>query len=197
MPKVDTFSALGRARSKADLDGEYHRLLSRDQNPFAFLYNGAVSFLGRSTFFECKFETLGFRRGWGTYESIYLFAKLSTLVIIAVIDPDNCLFRSLPRPRLILARQILLLVSTIGFFLAQCAFAPFLDPVNNASEWTSRLNYITTATVALVVALHIPGEEVVNTYVLYSCGLSFTLYGWTLTPFQYLYNNLWPQFLYA
>jgi hypothetical protein len=41
VPKVDMFSALGRARSTVDLDGEYHRLLSRDQNPFAFLYNGA------------------------------------------------------------------------------------------------------------------------------------------------------------
>lgn len=147
--------------------------------------------------FEYKSETLGFRRDWGTYESIYLFAKLSTLVIIAVIDPDNCLFRSLPRSRLILARQILLLVSTIGFFFAQCTFAPFLDPVNNASEWTSRLNYITTATVALLVSLHIPGEEVVNTYVLYSCVFSLEPYGWALTPFQYLYNNLWSQFLYA
>ncbi|KAF9457057.1 hypothetical protein BDZ94DRAFT_1203376 [Collybia nuda] len=156
VPKVDRFSALGRARGEVDMDGEYHRLLSRDQNPFAFLYNG-------------------FRRGWGTYESSYLFAKLSTLVIIAVIDPDNCLFRSFSRSRMILVRQIFLLISTIGFFLAQCIFAPFLDPVNNASEWTSRLNYITTAIVALVVVFHIPGEDIVKTYVLYS--IYITTYG--------------------
>lgn len=52
VPKVDTFSALGRARSKYDLDGEYQRLLSRDQNPFAFLYNGTVFFI------SLKFEYL-------------------------------------------------------------------------------------------------------------------------------------------
>lgn len=65
-------------------------------------------------------------------------------------------------------RQVLLLVSTIAFFLAQCFFAPFFDPVNNASEWTSRLNYVTTAAVALAIALNIPGQNILDTYVLYS-----------------------------
>lgn len=110
----------------------------------------------------------GFRRGWGTYESTYLGAKFSTLVIIAVIDPNNCLFRSLSRYNLSVIRQVLLLLSTIGFFIAQCIFAPFLDPVNNASEWTSRLNYLTTSAVALAIALKVPGEDIFNTYVLYT-----------------------------
>lgn len=149
VPKVDKYNGLGRLRSEADMDAEYHRLLDRDRNPFAFLYSG-------------------FRRGWATYESIYLFAKLSTLVIIAVIDPDNCLFRSASRVTIPIARQVLLLVATIGFFLAQCTLSPFLDPVNNASEWTSRLNYVTTATTALAITLDVPGKKIVETYVLYS-----------------------------
>jgi hypothetical protein len=41
VPKVDKFTELGRPRSKVDMDGEYHRLLQRDNNPFAFLYSGA------------------------------------------------------------------------------------------------------------------------------------------------------------
>lgn len=64
-------------------------------------------------------------------------------------------------------RQILLLLSTIAFFIAQCFFAPFLDPVNNASEWTSRLNYVTTSTTALLIALNVPGKDIIDTYVLY------------------------------
>jgi hypothetical protein len=41
VPKLDKFTELGRPRSNVDLDGEYHRLLDRDRNPFAFLYKGA------------------------------------------------------------------------------------------------------------------------------------------------------------
>ncbi|KAF8078665.1 hypothetical protein FPV67DRAFT_1465988 [Lyophyllum atratum] len=150
VPKVDKFTELGRARNSAEMDAEYHRLLSRDQNPFAVPVQ------------RC------FRRGWGTYESTYLGAKLSTLFIVAVIDPDNCLFRSLSRSLLPVVRQVLLLLCTIGFFLAQCIFAPFLDPVNNASEWTSRLNYLSTSAVALAVAFDISAENIFNTYVLYT-----------------------------
>ncbi|KAG9222767.1 hypothetical protein CCMSSC00406_0004681 [Pleurotus cornucopiae] len=148
-PKVDTFTDLGRPRNEGDMDREYHRLLLRDRNPFSFLYGG-------------------YRRGWGTYQSTYLFAKLSTLFIIAVIDSNNCLFRTVSRTWLPIVRQILLLASTIGFFVAQCLLAPFLDPVNNASEWVSRLNYLTTAAVALGVALKIPGKDILNTYILYA-----------------------------
>lgn len=38
IPKVDKFNGLGRQRTEADMDAEYHRLLDRDNNPFAFLY---------------------------------------------------------------------------------------------------------------------------------------------------------------
>lgn len=164
VPKVDAFSELGRRRRTWDMDSEYQRLLSRDKNPFAFLYSGkyrTMSFGWLMYFFPA------FRRGWGAYESTYLFAKLSTLLIIAVIDSDNCLFRSRSRTLISVIRQILLLVSTIAFFIAQCIFAPFLDPVNNASEWTSRLNYVTTSTTALLIALDVPGKDVIDTYVLY------------------------------
>jgi hypothetical protein len=41
VPRVDRFTELGRPRTELDLDIEYHRLLSRDQNPLAFLYGGS------------------------------------------------------------------------------------------------------------------------------------------------------------
>jgi hypothetical protein len=95
---------------------------------------------------------------------------------------------------------VLLLAITIGFFIAQCIFSPFLDPVNNASEWTSRLNYVTTATTALAITLNIPGKEIVDTYVLYRYVLTILLVikSWSLTVFvQYLYCNLWTWVLYV
>ena len=149
------------------MDEEYHRLLIRNRNPFAFLYNGASPVPNS---FDDQGNPLhsGFRRGWGTYESIYLGAKLSTLLIIAVIDPHNCLFRSLPASRITIVRQVVLLMSTMAFFVVQCIYAPFLDPVGNASEWVSRLNYVVTSALALVVAFDTPGKELLSTYVLYS-----------------------------
>ncbi|KAH9898326.1 hypothetical protein C8Q73DRAFT_395301 [Cubamyces lactineus] len=158
-PKVDRFTELGAPRSNSDMDREYQRLLGRDQNPLNFLYNG-------------------FRRGWATYESVYLFAKLTTLLLTAVIDPDNCLFRSAAREKVAVARQIMLLVAMLAFFVLQCFYAPFLDPVNNASEWTSRLNYVLTSAASLAVALNIPGQAIFNGPVLYiiyiaTYGLSF------------------------
>ena len=42
VPKVDRYSELGRARNNLEMDQEYRRLLDRDRNPFAFLYNGML-----------------------------------------------------------------------------------------------------------------------------------------------------------
>jgi len=44
---------------------------------------------------------------------------------------------------------------------------PFLDPVNNASEWTSRLNYLSTSATAFAITLDMPGKEILDSYVLY------------------------------
>ncbi|KAI0825060.1 hypothetical protein BC628DRAFT_1321069 [Trametes gibbosa] len=159
-PKVDHFTELGAPRSNSDMDREYQRLLGRDRNPLNFLYGG-------------------FRRGWATYESTYLFAKLTTLLLTAVIDPNNCLFRTAPRGKVAVARQILLLVAMLVFFALQCVYAPFLDPVNNASEWTSRLNYVLTSAVSLAVALNIPGEDIFDgpvLYVIYVVTYGFSFY---------------------
>lgn len=96
-----------------------------------------------------------------------LFAKLSALLITALMDPDTCIFRSFDRTKIQIARQIVLLVVMSVFFLLQCFFAPFLDPVNNASEWTSRLNYVLTSAVSLAVALEISIEATLDGVVLY------------------------------
>ena len=110
---------------------------------------------------------LGFRRGWASYEAIYLFAKLSALLVIAIIDPNNCFFRTYSPKSVMVVRQSILLATMIIFFALQCLFAPFLDPLNNASEWISRLNYVLTSVVALLVALDVPGQAIIGGPVLY------------------------------
>jgi hypothetical protein len=148
------------------MDREYERLLDCDSTPFAFLYAGASFPL---TISRCFTSFLAYRRGWGTYQSTFLLAKLSALLIIAVVNPDNCLFRSVSRTAVLIAGQVTLLVSMTAFFALQCIVAPFLDPVNNASEWVSRLNYVAAAAVALGVAANAPGQAILSGPVLYTC----------------------------
>lgn len=109
----------------------------------------------------------GFRRGWASYEAIYLFAKFSALLVVAVVDPNNCLFRTLNSRHVSVIRQIVLLIGTVISFTVQCFLSPFLDPVGNAAEWMSRLNYVLTTVVALLVALDVPGQDAINGPVLY------------------------------
>ena len=93
---------------------------------------------------------------------------MSTLLIVSVIDPNNCLFRSLSQTKVAIVRQIVLLVVMTVFFGLQAFFSPFIDPVNNASEWVSRLNYILTSAVALTVALDIRSKDILNGVVIYA-----------------------------
>lgn len=55
----------------------------------------------------------------------------------------------------------------VTWFFIQCFLAPFVDPVNNASEWISRLNYVLTSGLGLCVALIPSTSGVLNGIVLY------------------------------
>ncbi|KAH8100667.1 hypothetical protein BXZ70DRAFT_1008156 [Cristinia sonorae] len=159
-PVVDKYTELGRLRSPSEMDREYQRLLVRDRNPLTFLYDD-------------------YRRGWATYEAVTLFAKCTTLLLTAIVDPDNCLFRTLTRNHVAIARQILLLIAMLAFFLSQCFLAPFLDPVNNASEWTSRLNFVLTSALSLAIALNVPGQNFLDgpfLYIIYVVTYGLSLY---------------------
>ncbi|KAH9950392.1 hypothetical protein B0H21DRAFT_723250 [Amylocystis lapponica] len=167
-PVVGPYTELGTKRSNSDMNREYQRLLERDTNPLRFLYSG-------------------YRRNWGTYQSIFLLAKLTTLLITAIVNPNNCLFRSLPSNRVQLIHQIILVVAMFVFLVLQCFLAPFINPINNASEWTSRLNYLLTSAVALGVALNLPGKNILNGAILYTIyivtyGLNiyFTIINWDI-----------------
>lgn len=122
-------------------------------------------------------------------------AKLTTLLLTALIDPDTCLFRSVNRKRILVARQIILTIAMGFFFVLQCVTGPFSNPVNNASEWTSRLNFVLTSVVSLGTVLDVPGKEVLDGVVLYLQALSlFLLLTWETDPppfLQGVYFDLW------
>lgn len=168
LPRVDPYTELGRKRTKPEMELEYQRLLERDQNPFGFLYNGAISPYNIACKLSRKSE---FRRSWGTYKSIYLWAKLSALLIVAILSPDNCAFRSLDREVVDIVRQSVLTASMLIWFLLQCFLVPFVDPVSNASEWISRLNYLVTSAIGLWASLDSAASSVLNGIVLYVCVL--------------------------
>ena len=167
VPRVDPYTELGRLRSQSDMDREYARLLDRDHNPFSFLYRGTILF---NSSYPNNFTDmfLDFRRNWGTYQPVHLVAKLCALLIIAVIDSNNCVFRSLPRLPLAVTRQTILLISTVVFFALQCYRTPFIDPASNADEWISRVNYMAAAAIALAVALEVPNQNIIDGPVLYT-----------------------------
>ncbi|KAG8896999.1 hypothetical protein FRB99_008521 [Tulasnella sp. 403] len=148
LPHVDKFSELGRLRNASELEQEYQRLLVRDSNPLSFLYND-------------------FRRTWGAYKSIYLVMKLLALLTVAVIDPNNCIFRNSSHSHINIIRQSVLLVETVTALIFQSVLAPFIDPISNASEWISRVGYVATSFVGLLVATNVKGSDVLNGPVLY------------------------------
>jgi len=162
VPHVDPYSEIGRKRTPDERETEYMRLLDRDNSPFAFLYSGACSWSYGLRSLLLLIASQDFRRSWAAYKSIYIWGKLSTLLIVAVLDPDNCAFRNTPRNTVNVVRQAVMVAAMILFFLLQCFLAPFNDPVSNASEWISRLNYVTTSAVGLLVALNVPGSNILN-----------------------------------
>lgn len=172
VPVVDRYTELGTARSNSEMNREYQRLLTRDRNPLNFLYSGTpCSYLSNLRVLyslPCFVSHTDFRRDWGTYKALYLLFKFSALLIVAVINPDTCLFRSIfPPSKVMVIRSSVLVTTMLSFLGVQSYFAPFIDPVNNASEWTSRLNYVLTSAIGLCVALDVPGEAFLDGVGLY------------------------------
>ncbi|CAE6475333.1 unnamed protein product [Rhizoctonia solani] len=172
LPVVEPYDALGQRRSEEEMENEYQRFLERDNSPFSFLYNE-------------------YRRKWGSFKAFYLGGKLTALLIVAIISPDSCLTLKIAkshvsRNTLEIARQSILLAVMIVFLLVQSLATPFIDPVSNASEWTSRMNFVLTSLLGLFIALNIPGQAFWNGWALYTVyiityGLTiyFTVINWS------------------
>ncbi|EST06865.1 hypothetical protein PSEUBRA_003659 [Kalmanozyma brasiliensis GHG001] len=149
LPNVSRFNELGRKRSEEEMQIYYHRLLNRDKSPFNFLYNS-------------------YHRRWGYYKPLYiLLFKLSNLLIIGVLAKDNCLFRSFPTRTMLIVQQSTLIAVMASLLGVHLTLKPFVDKIGNRSEMVSRIGYVLTATIGLLVALNIEGSTVYNTTILY------------------------------
>ncbi|KAF8521485.1 hypothetical protein JB92DRAFT_3082021 [Gautieria morchelliformis] len=137
VPHVDKYTELGMRRSRVELNHEYERLLERDTSSFSFLYRDL-------------------RMGWGTYRAFHLLVKFTTLLIVGVLDSDNCLFRNANRNTVSVVRQAILLFAMSSYLVAQSVLSPFLDPVWNASEWVSAACYVAFAALGLAATLNLP-----------------------------------------
>jgi hypothetical protein len=78
-----------------------------------------------------------------------LVAKLTSLLIVALIDPSTCLLHALSERKVLVVRQVVLIAAMLGFLILQTIVGPFINPVSNASEWTSRACYFVTAMIGL------------------------------------------------
>ncbi|GAC95836.1 hypothetical protein PHSY_003413 [Pseudozyma hubeiensis SY62] len=149
LPNVSKFNELGRKRSEEEMQIYYHRLLNRDKSPFNFLYNS-------------------YHRKWGYYKPLYiLLFKLSNLLIIGVLAKDNCLFRSFRTRTMLVVQQGALIAVMASLLGVHLIIRPFVDKIGNRSEMVSRIGYVLTATIGLLVALNVQGSTVYNTTILY------------------------------
>ncbi|SPO28705.1 uncharacterized protein UTRI_04583 [Ustilago trichophora] len=149
LPRVSPFNELGRKRSEEEMQIYYQRLLNRDKSPFNFLYNS-------------------YHRKWGYYKPLYiLLFKLTNLIIIGILAKDNCLFRSYPTRTMLVVQQSTLIVVMTSLLGVHLLIKPFVDKIGNRSEMVSRVGYVLTATIGLLVALNVQGSTVYNTTILY------------------------------
>ena len=149
LPNVSKFNELGRKRSEEEMQIYYHRLLNRDKSPFNFLYNS-------------------YHRKWGYYKPFYILVfKLSNLLIVGVLAKDNCLFRSYRTRTMLIVQQSTLICVMASLLSVHLMIRPFVDKIGNRSEMVSRIGYVLTATIGLLVALNVQGSTVYNTTVLY------------------------------
>ncbi|PWN50271.1 hypothetical protein IE53DRAFT_316116 [Violaceomyces palustris] len=149
LPHVSQFNELGLKRSPEEMDMEYQRLVDRDKSPLSFMYNA-------------------YRRKWGFYKPGYILVfKLSNLLIITVLSKNNCLFRGNTTKRMLVIQQIVLIVIMSALLGIHVFATPFVDKISNRSEMVSRIGYVLTAIIGLLVALNVSGSTVYNTTILY------------------------------
>ncbi|PWN89441.1 hypothetical protein FA10DRAFT_145352 [Acaromyces ingoldii] len=149
LPKVHEYNELGIKRTPAEMENEYQRLLDRDSTPLNFLYNA-------------------YRRQWGNYKPLYILCfKLSTLLIISIFTKDNCIWRTKNTRLVLVIQQTVLICLQAVLMAAHIIVKPFVDPISNRSEMVSRVGYVLTATIGLLVALQVQGSTVYNTTILY------------------------------
>ncbi|GAA5865770.1 hypothetical protein JCM8547_002772 [Rhodosporidiobolus lusitaniae] len=158
-PRIDGWTELGERRR--DVDGEYQRLLDADPSPFNFLYRE-------------------YRYRWAAFRSIFLAVKLVNVLLVVLVDKNNCALRSFTTSYLDLVRQGSLLAFMGCYFGLSAWSSPFLDLPSNSSDLVSRVGYTLLAMLGLLAALGVPetdGGIVAVNVILYSFNVYFALIG--------------------
>ncbi|PWN18780.1 hypothetical protein BCV69DRAFT_300936 [Microstroma glucosiphilum] len=149
-PTVSTYDELGIKRDHSEVDATYKRLLDNDKSPLLYLYSA-------------------FRSAHATYKPLYLiFFKLTTTMIVAVVTSQNCLWRHVDAQKMLVIEQALLIGLQVVLLGLHLATRPFVDASSNRSELCSRIAYVLTAVVGLLVATKVEGEGVLHTGIIYT-----------------------------
>ncbi|GAA6052609.1 hypothetical protein JCM3770_006400 [Rhodotorula araucariae] len=158
-PRVDAWTELGERRR--DTDAEYEWLLDVDPSPFNFLYRD-------------------YRKRWAAFRSIYLAFKLVNVLLVVLIQKNNCVFRSYGQTYLSVVRQGSLLSFAALFCLASALSSPYLTRISNSSDIVSRVGYVFLALLGLLAALSLPGTDpavITTNVVVYGLNIYFTTIG--------------------
>ncbi|GAA5993738.1 hypothetical protein JCM10908_001061 [Rhodotorula pacifica] len=119
-----------------------------------------------------------FRRPWATFRSIYLVFKLLNVLIVVVVQKNNCLFRQHSTTYLSVIRQGCLLAFLSLYSLFAMKTLPYLDIPSNSSDVCSRIGYSLLAMLGLLAALGLPRTDPATLFVnivLYSLSIYFVV----------------------
>lgn len=81
------------------------------------------------------------------------------MLLIVIIQKNNCAFRSYTSIYLGVVRQGSLVAFMSLFLLSMRASKPFADVISNTSDMVSRFGYVAIAVIGLLVALDVNGQE--------------------------------------
>lgn len=161
LPKSNQYDELGQKRSSQMMDVEYMRLLNHDSSPLNFMYNA-------------------YRRPWGNYKPLYILCfKLPNLLVISVFTQQNCLWQKFSTRNLLISQQSVLICLQVVLLVVHLFVQPFVDAISNRSELVSRLGYVVTSVLGLLVALQVKGSTVYQStilYVVYSITYTLNIY---------------------
>ncbi|GEM10952.1 hypothetical protein Rt10032_c13g4969 [Rhodotorula toruloides] len=148
-PKVEGWTELGERRK--DKNAEYERLLEVDPSPFSFLHCGASLIL--------VFDLSSFLGGPQIIADHGLIVKLVNVLLVVLIQKNNCAFRSFAANHFSVIRQGCLF-TFMCLFLGLSAFSsPYLDIRSNSSDLISRFGYVILAMLGLFAALKFPHTD--------------------------------------
>ncbi|GJN94294.1 hypothetical protein Rhopal_007368-T1 [Rhodotorula paludigena] len=152
-PTVDGWTELGEHRRNHN--AEYARLLDVDPSPFNFLYRD-------------------YRKRWA------LLFKLVNVLLVVLIQKNNCLLRTYTTLYLSIVRQGCLLAFMALFCILSAWSSPYLTLISNSSDLISRIGFVLFALLGLLAALSIPGTDsavVLTNVVVYGLNIYFALIG--------------------